>query len=70
MAATVAGDAVVEDEAAGDDYVAGDVGAADVDAGADAGLLDDVLGLLPPHAAAVAASPASANAPTSFERYR
>ncbi len=70
MAATVAGEAVVGDEVAGDDDAAGDDGAADVDAGADAGLLDDVLGLLPPHAAAVAASPASASAPTSFEKDR
>jgi len=56
--------------AGADAEVAGDVdGAADVDAGADVELLD-VLGLLPPHAAAVAASPASASAPTSCEKCR
>jgi hypothetical protein len=51
-----------DDDAAGEDDVA-----AGVDGGAE---VPDALGLLPPHAAAVAASPASARAPTRCEKCR
>jgi hypothetical protein len=52
----------------GDAEVAGDEGGADVAGGAD--VVFDVLGLLPPHAVAMAASPASASAPTTCEKCR
>jgi hypothetical protein len=68
MAFTVAAPPVdvvadVEAEVAG-----ADDGGADVDAGADE--LAGVLGLLPPHAAAVTASPVSASALTRVEKCR
>ena len=53
-----------------DAEVAGDVeGADDVGGGADVELFD-ALGLLPPHAVATTASPASARAPTRCEKCR
>jgi hypothetical protein len=53
----------------GDAEVAGDdAGGAEVAGGAD--VVFDVLGLLPPHAVAIAASPASARAPTTCEKCR
>ena len=58
--------------AGGDDEAIGEDGADDAAAGVDAGAdeLLDVLGLLLPHAAAVAASPASASAPARCEKCR
>lgn len=50
----------------GDAEVAGDEAGAEVAGGAD--VVFDVLGLLPPHAVAIAASPASARAPITCEK--